>query len=316
MNTRITAVISFCSNDWRFIKQCVDGISAFCGQVIITVCDHFFDGSKENYGLLEEAFRRFPECTFLLFHFDPEESYRRFSPITPGHQDWRHEWHNTGRYLSYFYCLSETEWLFFLDSDEIIDSKRFGEWLKQADFENFSTYRFVGLRYFREAKFEALPHDHLSLLVKKTAIDPQFLWDADEREGLFQRVPGSKQLGVLGCDETPLIRHYSGVRTQEEFEKKFSCWGHHWERDWKSLIQEEFSRPFNGTDFVRRYPYREIKPPFDPLLESIPQVPTISHKKFLKGLHRFPNVVIVSKMEAFKRGLEYEFLLSADRHGH
>src|SRR5580700_11503919 len=110
---RISAVISFCSNDWRFLKQCVTSVSAFCEQVIITVCDHFFDGSMENYGLLEEAFRRFSDCTFLEFNFNPKQSYRVFSPLYPEHPYWRHEWHNTGRWLSYFYCLPDTEFLFF-----------------------------------------------------------------------------------------------------------------------------------------------------------------------------------------------------------
>jgi hypothetical protein len=305
---RISAVISFCSNDWRFLKQCVDGVSPFCEQVIITVCDHFFDGSRENYGLLEEAFRSFPHCQFLEFNFNPEISYRLFSPLYPEHPHWRHEWHNTGRWLSYFYTLPETEFLFFLDCDEIVDNERFKNWLTQADINDFSAYRFAGFWHFREAKFEALTCDDLSLLVKKTAIDPHFLWHEDERMGFFQRLLGRKQLGVRSCDGAPMIRHYSGVRTQKEFMKKFSTWGHHWERDWKSLIQEEFSRPFNGRDFIRHYHYRENQSIFDPLLEDVPEIQKVSYEEHLKDLHRFPNVVMVSRKEAFKRQLEYEFL--------
>lgn len=312
---RITAAISFCSNDWRFLKQCVASVSAFCEHVIITVCDHFFDGSKENYGLLEEAFRCFPECTFLEFNFDHEHSYRVFSPLYPEHLNWRHEWHNTGRWLSYFYSSPETEFLFFLDCDEIVDSKRFHDWLQKNDFSDCSALRFAGFWHFREAKYEALSHDDLSLLVKKRAVDPQFLWDEDERMGLFQRLAGKKQLGVCGCDRMPMIRHYSGVRTKEEFIKKFSSWGHYWERDWRSLIQEEFSHPFNGEDFVRCYRYRKMKPAFDPLLESIPQVIEVSYENHLKGLHRFPNVVMVSRKESFRQVLKHEFMFSSDRHG-
>ncbi len=313
---RISAVISFCSNDWRFLKQCIDAVSTFSEQVIITVCDHFFDGSQENYGLLEEAFRSFPHCAFLEFNFDAEQSYRPFSPLYPEHIHWRHEWHNTGRWLSYFYSFPDTEFLFFLDCDEIVDSERFKDWLTKADFKGHSAYRFAGLWHFREAKYEALTCADLSLLVKKTAMEPHVLWDEDERMGVFQSLPGKKDPGVHGCDGAPMVRHYSGVRTEEELIKKFTSWGHYWERDWKRLIREEFSRPFNGKDFIRCYRYREVEPSFDPLIEPVPHVADLSYQEHLKGLHRFPNVIMVSKKEAFKRQIEYELMLGASRHSH
>jgi hypothetical protein len=304
---RTTAVISFCSNDWRFLQQCIGGVAPFCEQVIITVCDHFFDGTKENYALLEEAFRRFPQCTFLEFQYDPDQSYRMFSPHLSGDPHWTHEWHNTGRWLSYLYSSSQTEFLFFLDCDEIVDNVRFHDWLHKTHDAECSAYRFAGLWHFREAKFEACVHDDVSLLVRKKAIDPLNLWSEDERMGLLQLLSGEKHLGVRGGDGLPLIHHYSGVRTQEEFLKKFSSWGHHWERDWNSLIREEFSRPFNGRDFIRHYEYREVEPIFDPLSECVPVHPTISYEEHLQGLHRFPNVSLISKKDAFKRQLEHEF---------
>jgi hypothetical protein len=296
----ITAVISFCSNDWRFLRRCVSEARA-CGKIIITVCDHFFDGSEENYALLEEVFRTFPDCQFLLFHFDPVESYRAFSPYYPDHPDWRHEWHNTGRWLSYFY--SNTDFLLFLDCDEIIEKEALLDWLQMADFEDHSCYRFACLWHFREAKYEALEFDAMSMLVKKSALDPNFLWDEDERMGIFQRLPQKKASNVVGKNGKPMVRHYTGVRTKEELLKKFAVWGHHWERDWKHLVHEEFSRPFNGKDFIRRFRYREIEPLFDPLQESVPPMHPLSYEEFLRGLHRFANVITVSKREAFKRQL-------------
>jgi hypothetical protein len=311
--SKITAVISFCSNDWRFLQHCIAGVFAFCDQIIITVCDHFFDGSAENYAILEEAFQRFPSCTFLEFNFDPLHSYRVFSPIYPEHHNWRHEWHNTGRWLSYFYSSDQAEFLFFLDCDEIVDGPRFTDWLQRADLQHYSAYRFAGFWHFREAKYEALAADDLSMLVKKTAINPDSLWDEDERIGLFQCLPPNKQCGVRDRDGIPMVRHYSGVRTKDELIKKFSTWGHHWERDWESLVQEEFSRPFNGGDFIRRYRYREVEPIFDPLMQPVPQLANLSYEEHLKNLHRFPNVVMVSREEIFTRQLEYEFSLNARR---
>lgn len=302
----ITAVISFCSNDWRFLKQCIAGVTPFCHQVIITVCDHFFDGTEENYALLEEAFRQFDTCQFLEFTFHPEKSYRLFSPFYPNHPNWRHEWHNTGRYLSYFYSSEKTDFLFFLDADEIVDDLAFIAWLKRVDLASFSALRFASFCHFREAKFEALQQEDTGLLVNKSSLQPEFLWDEDERMGLFYRLTGVKQTGVKGINGEPMIRHYTGVRTKEELLKKFSTWGHYWERKWKELIHEEFSRSFNGTDFVRKYCYREINPCFDPLEESIPTLPTVSLKEHLKRLSCFPHVTIVNPQDVLKKQLNYD----------
>lgn len=290
----LTAVISFCSNDWRYLEACVQSVQPLAHEVIITVCTHFFDGTEEDHALLELAYAQFPTCKFLLFAFDPEKTYRPFSPLYPEHPDWRHEWHNTGRYLSYFYSSPETDSLLFLDADEIVDTQRF------HIPEEYSACRFAGLWYFREAKFEADTHADLSLLVRKKNLDPDFLWDADERAGIFQRMSGQKKLGELGADGLPMIRHYGGVRPKEEFLKKCASWGHHAERNWEHLIDEEFSHPFSGQDFMRCYQYREVEPHFDPLAVPTPTVHS-------KGLHRFPNVIMVNPNDAFKRQLAYEF---------
>ena len=37
--------------------------------------------------------------------------------------------------------------------------------------------------------------------------------------------------------------------------KKIKSWGHSTDRDWESQIKEEFSRPFNGKDFIHNYNY-------------------------------------------------------------
>ena len=186
-----------------------------------------------------------------------------------------------------------------------MDSNAFAHCL--SDLKDFSALRFASYSYFREAKFEALDPEDSSVLVRKSALRPEFLWDEDERIGMFSRIAGEKRLNVFGADGKPMIRHYSGVRTKEELLKKFSTWGHHWERKWDDLVQEEFSRPFNGTDFVRGHRYREVKPQLDPLEERVPSLPSITRSEHLKNLRRFPNVIIVSQKETFKKQLEHDF---------
>lgn len=314
-SANITAVVSFCSNDWRFLKRCIEGVSPVCRHTYVTVCDHFFDGAEENYALLLEAFERFPDCTFLVFHYDPVQSYRSYSTLDPAHPHFRHEWHNTGRWLGYLYSDPDADFLFFLDCDEIVETQKFSQWLQSADLELHAAFRFASYWHFREAQFVATAQDDSSLFVKREKLRAAWLWDEDERCGLFHRMEGQKQLNVRGEGGEPMIRHYMGVRTQEELSKKLKAWGHYWERDWEKLLKNEYSRPFTGVDFIRRYTYEATEVDFDPLTVEVPAPAPVERSEFLKRLPQFRNVIDVSKQDAFRRELEDEFrLFDCDDH--
>lgn len=311
---KITAVISFCSNDWRFLRECVEKVSLITSSILVTVCDHFFDGSVENYALLREAFFLFPNCQFLIFQFDPSKTYRPFSPIFPEHSNWRHEWHNTGRWLSFFYRPLETTHLLFIDCDEIIDVPLWKSWALMEDFSHTSAWRFSGRWHFRAACFEAEETNELSLLVNVQALDPNLLWDEDERMGVITKIAGEKKRQVKDFQGNPMIHHYGGVRPKEEFRRKCRTWGHFWEKEWDILIEKEFSSDFQGKDFFRGYNYHRVVPSFDPLSEQVPSLPQISYETFLTQLPGFPHVTMVKKKEVFIRSIEYEFF--AKNRGH
>ncbi len=40
--------------------------------------------------------------------------------------------------------------------------------------------------------------------------------------------------------------------------KKISTWGHNKDRNWVELVEEEFTRPFNGNCFVNNYKFKII----------------------------------------------------------
>jgi hypothetical protein len=43
--------------------------------------------------------------------------------------------------------------------------------------------------------------------------------------------------------------------------RKVKSWGHTNDRDWNPMIEEEFSREFNGKDFVHNYSYKILEKP-------------------------------------------------------
>ena len=64
------------------------------------------------------------------------------------------------------------------------------------------------------------------------------------------KTPCNKKRMIVDKDGNPMIHHYSWVRTKDEMIQKVKSWGHNIDKDWISLIEEEFSRPFNGKCFV------------------------------------------------------------------
>lgn len=294
---KITSVINFCTYDFRLLQACVEGVRAFSSRIIITVCDHYFDGTQENYALLEHAFRLFPDCAFIEYAFDPDQSYRQFTPYFPEHHQWRHEWHNTGRWIAYYFLPKECDYIFFIDADEIVDGVRFIQWLEHHDVSVYSAIRFAAYWYFREARYRSTSHDDASLLVNKHALSPLDLWNSDERAGILEKISGQKLKGAKGIDQNPVIDHYSWVRTKKELLKKFTAWGHHWERDWGNLLEAAFSVPFNGTDFIRGYSYHPVEPRFDPLSVEIPEPQHVSLEQHIKNIPSFSNVTRVDRKQ-------------------
>jgi hypothetical protein len=266
----IGTVISYCTNDWRFLNLCIEEARRFSSQVIVVVCDHFFDGTPEDRALLEWSYAQHPDCLFLEFTYDPEQPYGLYCPVRPGEEDWAHYWHSTGRYIGYHYLDEAIETVLFADVDEIYDGNRFQEWLENFDYRSYEAIRFASYYYFREAKYRALSWLPLSLLARKEAILPELLLDLRERQGVFEGLAGQKMMQAVGLDGQPLLHHYSWVKTKEEMLIKARTWGHRHERDWIGLIEEEFSHPFNGTEAFYGMHYEEVESWRDPLAAETP----------------------------------------------
>jgi hypothetical protein len=293
----IASVINFCSNDFRMLRACIEGVRPFSRAILIPVCDHFFDGTCENYALLEHAYRSFADCLFIEYAFDAEQSYRPFSPHFPEHPQWRHEWANTSRWIAKYFLPEEAEYVLFLDADEILDAERFSLWLKHQDITSYSALSFAAYWYFREARYQATRHDDISLMVKKSALSSEHLWSSDERAGTLIHMPGEKKYHIKGADGHPMVHHYSWVRTKQELLKKFTTWSHHWERPWAGLLETELSSPFTGTDFIRGYEYCTVSPYFDPLAEPIPLLEKVSLLQHVRHIKKLSNVIRVEKKE-------------------
>ncbi|MBI2742291.1 MAG: hypothetical protein HYX48_00035 [Chlamydiales bacterium] len=299
----LATVISFCTNDWRFLERSIQEARLFSDLIMIVICDHFFDGSLEDLALIEECYRRYPDCSFIEFAFDPEKPYGRSSPFAHEDLDRVHHWHNTTRLLPFYLLPKEIESILFLDADEIVDGKRFAAWIKDFPFEEYSALRLATYWYSRSPYTCASIFPDSTMLAKRRALTPDLLLHDDERIGTFLRTPGPKQKGVVAKDGLPLVHHYSWVRTKEELFKKTETWGHHWERDWKSLIEKAESEKHIEKEFVRGYEIVETSLFFDPLSLKPPALPQITLETHIRNLSDFPHVRRVTSQEIFRLDL-------------
>lgn len=257
--TEIASVVSFCTNDLRFLDQCIRGLRCFSSQIVIPICDHFYNGQPENLELLGKIYAKYPGIDFIEFAYSNEEVYGTPAKLIPGSPGWACHWHNSARLIGTFFLMHSITHVLFLDVDEIFTSG--------FEVDDYDAIRFATYWYFKSATKAATVFPNGPLLVKKKHLTAELLLNEDERAGMFHKIQGKKRK-EYSPNEKPIVHHYSWVRPRDEMLLKVRSWGHHWERDWENLIDQQ-------SDFVRGYKYRDVPLFFDPLKEKI----TLPQKK-------------------------------------
>jgi hypothetical protein len=244
----VAAVISYCTNEYRFVGQCIDEAHRVAEEVVVVSCDRFFDGTPEDRGLLEQSRRENPRAQFVEFAFDPG----RAAPIR--------YWHNLARLTGVRALTGVSRFVLFLDADEVVEGDLLRAWLDAGGAGRFKAQKLASYWYFREPCYQATTLEESALLVRRDRLTEALLMGPDERESIYQGVGWPRRRGVRGPGGRVMVHHYSWVRTKEEMLRKVQTWGHAPDRDWLRMIEEEFSGPFRGTDFVHGYRYRTVEP--------------------------------------------------------
>ena len=283
----IAVVINYCSNDYRFLSRAVAEVRPFASQIIVPVCDHFFDGSPENRPLLEATYAEHPDLLFLEFVYNVKQLYTPYIQRLPEDEDWGALWHSTARYLSFLYLTQAIEYVLFLDADEIIEGERFAQWLKEEAYQKWDALWFFAYCYGFKASQRTEEVQQTALLVRRSALSPLKILSAQERFGLFAGLSGPKRLQIMGLDGRPMIHHYSWARPYPEALKKSATWGKRHQCNWKKWLE-------SGQEEKKQY--QEVTPYFDPLTVSLPPLAPLGRS--------FPHVVSITPKIAFKRELD------------
>jgi|GEM_PF-775725 len=262
---KISTIINYCSNDYRFIKPVIDQALEFSKQVIVPVCDSFFDGSAENRYVLNKTYKDNPRAIFIEYPFMMK--YRqKYGPNIP---------HNISRWVGFQYLDKDVNAVLFLDSDELVEGDKFKHWLTTTGLEEYDAFRFLTQWYFRDIKYRRKMYGRTVVMAKTTSIINTKLFTKKERLGLLK---GNILGRIIGPNGEPMIHHFSWVRTKQEMLKKVRTWGHCGDRKWEDFVNKEFSRPFNGVEFVRGQPCEIVVPPIKLTIPMSKENPVINKK--------------------------------------
>lgn len=255
MSSKIASIISFCTHDLRFLDKNISAVKPFSDQIVIPVCDHFYNGKLEDLELLQKIYHKYPEVDFIQFAYSQEEVYGTPASLVQGSPDWAQHWHNSARLIGNFFVKPDIDYVLFLDVDEIFSAD-----VRSVPFSEYVALRFATYWYFKTVSQCATVTPDGPLLVKRKHLTTELLLNPHERMGIFEQIEGKKEREFC-VDSKPIVHHYSWVRGHEEMLSKVRSWGHHWERNWEELMKQE-------GDFVRKYSYRDIEPSWDPLVET------------------------------------------------
>lgn len=277
MNHKIATVINYCTHDYKWLRPCIEHVKEFSTQIIVPSLDHFYNGILEDDELIKKSKEENPGVEFVEFEWNPflykDAGLQRLNdPFTPvkymidikGDEAWF--WDQMSRLVGFNQVSEDVEYVLFIDTDEITDTKRFIEWLDNFPYRDYNAIRFDSYFYFLEMKYRSLITEEWNgiTLLKRSALEQDVFFKHDScRLNFVNFMPGNRLTKTEGLDGQPMFHHYSWVRTKEEMLKKVKSWVHHKDRDWVAQVEAEFKRTFNpqtDTCFVHNYKYVEVEP--------------------------------------------------------
>jgi len=250
----IDIVINYCSIDFRFIETNIRECLKFSNNIIIPVCDHLFNGEPENDDILQQTYQLqtlSPSIKFLQYTWNENETAKYH--------------HNLSRWIGYE--KSTTPYILFLDADEIMDGDLTRQYFDSKSYDGMDVIAFKCYWYFREPTYRAKRTEMAATLRSERSCIHDLIFHPQERWA-YRGYSGLRVREEETYDNKILCHHYSWVRTEKEMLKKVATWAHSTDKNWTSLVKEEFGREFNGTDFVHGYQY-DILPSLESPLTKV-----------------------------------------------
>ena len=243
----IEAVILYSTNDKKFFKPCIENLLKAGVKCHVITYTHMWMGHPEDQSVLKESAE--------LFKDNP--NYAQYMiEYEPGKNPWY--WEGIGRYMGTQQVSPDSEYVLYIDIDEVVDGDLFLEWIQKGEYRQYDTMKLPNYWYWRDPIYQATENEYSTVLLK-TSLAKAAPPSMKGRENYYHPYQNKIFLPV----EKPFIHHFSWVRTKEEMLNKVKNWSHTSDTNWVDKVEEEFSRPFNGRDFLDRYSYITVENQFN-----------------------------------------------------
>lgn len=260
MDHNIATIVLATTDDMQFLYKLVDQSLFFSSQVILSFGSHFYNNEPENE-ILISTFKEFyisNEKVSIVRYNIPED----YTPNTNVSDN--NYWHCHGRWEAIKNLKETIEYVLLLDADEIPEGQKFLNWLNTKEYFNYDCMKLANYWYFRQVIFRAknVIEDSIVFIKKCHANNIHLTMQTGERSSTYDLCKGNKMRNIM-YNGKPIFHHYSWVRTYKQMLRKVKSWGHKGDKDYTSLVNEEFNHRFNGSEKIIGHKYEIAQDIFD-----------------------------------------------------
>jgi hypothetical protein len=268
MDRNLGCVILACSDDLHFLNVTIKEIHPVFSKIIIMFGSQFWNGEPENEDKIEEFTKKIDLYDNIrVMRYDVNKKAPKIREVSD-----EMYWEGYARYIATINMPLNIDYIVYLDADEVIDGLMFQKWLYYDTYKVYDALKLSNYWYWREPNFRAKSYNEDSVTMINFDFaykNKEYLFSNLGRHGLYE-IAENRKRNIVGIDNRSMIHHYSWVRNKEQMLRKVKNWGHRNDsKDWESKVEEEFSRLFNGTDFVKGLEYEIVADKFGLVIESL-----------------------------------------------
>jgi hypothetical protein len=252
----IGVVISTSPTEKRFTRAQLKECAKFATHTVVCLGSHRYDGiTPEPIDTFLDIIVEFPDVQFVVYTVKPKDEFYNPLQSRPGAY-----WHNVARIAGTQKLPQDVNWVMYLDGDEIPDGELMCEWMNYTSDKVRPTdvFYLANYWYFKDPTMRAMSLEESIPVVCKAILGDndnivRILMNDNERFG-FKLLQGvTIHNHVVSPSGTPMLHHYSWVRTKDDLLKKVCTWGHAKDKPWKQMVEDSWGESFVSRDFVHGY---------------------------------------------------------------
>jgi tetratricopeptide (TPR) repeat protein len=250
----VSVIVNYCSLEREFLPAVLDECAHFASEIVVSFGSHLYDGTLEDAEHMESLWKQYTSVKFVQYKVDIGIDLMRQKGVERRPHAY---WHNLARWTG-LQAVKMSQWVLFLDADEIPDGLRMRAWLEQTTLGLDICYHLANYWYFKSPNNQALTWEQSSILMHCAGLTDADIFSDQERDNLgFMRGIQNRDY-VTGLDSLPLIHHLSWVRSKSILLKKLNTWGHKDQiRDPVKYVDYIFWDS-NINDKIHQYRYRYV----------------------------------------------------------